>query len=372
MFGSYKEELDELREYLLSEIGMRPRYVSAFLSAYGRRMAKRLRKAEQMVQGKGLGRFATPVDRLGLLAGGVTDLGVAVVATAYRGYMGDLRRGKHVGTDVEKAIWAILDECRDDELSELDAGLAKHIGEHVEEKFPTLYGDVLRHERLLDDDDSPPIPITDNSAPAEGQPRKGQPTLEEPLFGDTGTKPSLVFMGSMPPEGSTPTLVIPFRDQSQGTAEIRYYGNPKTIGGEVGMPDLFKYPHLAVVRVIGDQNPRLIVRVEDGGFGPPMLCSLDQSGAHSHFGEWPKILDEECRDELSELDAPTCFIKKAIEIAGSQLPPGALSCPPWQQGQRVQRVIIACPSCSASLRVPKSRSGNIRCPSCRALFSAAT
>ena len=57
--------------------------------------------------------------------------------------MNDLRRGKHVGTDVEKAIWAILYECRDDELSELDVGLAKFIGEHVEEKFPTLYGDVL-------------------------------------------------------------------------------------------------------------------------------------------------------------------------------------------------------------------------------------
>lgn len=160
MFGSYKEELGELRNYLLSEIGMGPRYVSAFLSAYGRRMAKRLRKAEQIVQGKGLGRSATPFDRLGLLAGGVTDLGVAVVATAYRGYMGDLRRGKHVGTDVEKAIWAILDECRDDELRELDTGLAEYIAEHVEEKFPTLYGDVLRHERL--DNNAPPIPTTDD------------------------------------------------------------------------------------------------------------------------------------------------------------------------------------------------------------------
>lgn len=150
MFGSYKEELDDLREYLLSEIGMRPQYASAFLSAYGRRMAKRLRKAQQMIQGKGLGRFATPVDRLGLLAGRVNDLGVAVVATAYRGYMGDLRRGKHVGTDVEKAIWAILHECRDDELSELDAGLAAYIGEHVELKFPTLYGDVLGHAERLD------------------------------------------------------------------------------------------------------------------------------------------------------------------------------------------------------------------------------
>lgn len=338
MFGSYKEELDDLREYLLSETGMRPRYTSAFLSAYGRRMAKRLRKAKQTIQGKGLaGRFTSPADRMGLLAGGVLDLGVAVVAIAYGSYMGDLRRGKHVGTDVEKAIWAILYEHRDDELSELDAGLAQYIREHVKKKFPMLYDDILGHAERLDDDWQP-FPITDDGARPEGQPRKGQPILEEPPFGDPGTEPSLVFMGSMPLEGRSPTLVIPFGDRSQVDAEIKYYENPKTIGCAVGITDLFKYSHLAVVRVIGDQDARLIVRVEDGGFGPPMLCSLDQSGAHENFGEWPQIL-EGCRDEI-KLDESSpaaahadsfCFIKKAIEIARPRLPPGALDSPPWKR-----------------------------------------
>ena len=45
MFRSYAKELGELREHLLSEHRMRPRYTSAFLNAYGRRMAKRYRKA---------------------------------------------------------------------------------------------------------------------------------------------------------------------------------------------------------------------------------------------------------------------------------------------------------------------------------------
>ena len=142
VFGSYKKELDELREHLLSEsVGMRPRYASAFLTAYGRRMAKRYRKATRTAEsvmdapGSGLPQTIFALD--------ITDLNLAFVAAAYSGYMADLRRGKHVGTDVEKAIWAILDN-RSDLLRDLDDGLAEYIGDHSEEKFPTLYGDVLR------------------------------------------------------------------------------------------------------------------------------------------------------------------------------------------------------------------------------------
>ena len=78
-----------------------------------------------------------------ILALDLADLNLAFVAAAYRGYMADLRRGKHVGTDVEKPIWAILDNPSD-LLRDLDDGLAEYIGDHAEEKFPTLYGEVLR------------------------------------------------------------------------------------------------------------------------------------------------------------------------------------------------------------------------------------
>ena len=142
MFGSYRKEYDELREHLLSEsIGMRPRYASAFLSAYGRRMAKQYRKATQTSESI----MASPQSGLPqtILALDLTDLNIAFVAVAYTGYMADLRRGKHVGTDVEKAIWAILDN-RSDLLRDLDGGLAEYIGDHAEEKFPKLYGNVLR------------------------------------------------------------------------------------------------------------------------------------------------------------------------------------------------------------------------------------
>ena len=139
MFGSYKKEINDLREHLL--IDMHPRYASAFLNVYGKRMAKRYRKATKMSDSI----MASPQPSLPqtIVALDLTDLNLAFVATAYRGYMADLRRGKHVGADVEKAIWAILDN-RSDLLRDLDEGLGEYIEEHAKEKFPTLYGEVSR------------------------------------------------------------------------------------------------------------------------------------------------------------------------------------------------------------------------------------
>lgn len=141
MFRSYAKELSELREHLLSEHGMRPRYTSAFLNAYGRRMAKRYRKAVK-ISDSVMGSPQSGVEQT-LLAFELTDMNLVFVAAAYKGYMTDLRRGRHVGTDVERAIWAILHNCSS-LLSDLDEGLADYIEEHAEEKFPTLYGEVIQ------------------------------------------------------------------------------------------------------------------------------------------------------------------------------------------------------------------------------------
>ena len=56
------------------------------------------------------------------------DHEVVIVAQAYMAYMADLRRDKHVGTDVEKAIWAILSNGSD-LLDSIDSGLHQHIQE---------------------------------------------------------------------------------------------------------------------------------------------------------------------------------------------------------------------------------------------------
>ena len=55
--------------------------------------------------------------------------------------MTDLRRGKHVGTTVEKAIWAIL--ARSDLVEDLDRLFSEYIDDTHEEKFPGLFDEVF-------------------------------------------------------------------------------------------------------------------------------------------------------------------------------------------------------------------------------------
>ena len=109
--------------------------------------------------------------------------------------------------------------------------------------------------------------------------------------------PDLTFIESLPDSELSMPTKFKLRDLM-----ICYYENPKTLGEKVGIPALFKYPYVAVVSVVGKMDPHLIVRVEDGGFGTPMLCSLDPSGIHKNFGSW------------SQTDRDS-FIKKAMEIA---------------------------------------------------------
>ena len=161
--------------------------------------------------------------------------------------------------------------------------------------------------------------------------------------------PDLKFVGALPDSAVSMPTKHKLRDLM-----ICYYENPKTLGEKVGIPALFKYPHVAVVSVVGKRDPHLIVRLEDGGFDTPMLCSLDPSGTHRNFGSW------------SQTDRDS-FIKKAMEIASH-----SMASQTQDAGRRAQRVTIACPFCATSLRVPKSRSGKISCPSCHGLFDVIT
>jgi hypothetical protein len=56
--------------------------------------------------------------------------------------MGDLRRGKHVGTNIELTIWAILSN-RSDLIEDFDKSFSKYIYENHEERFPSLFDDVF-------------------------------------------------------------------------------------------------------------------------------------------------------------------------------------------------------------------------------------
>ena len=109
--------------------------------------------------------------------------------------------------------------------------------------------------------------------------------------------PDLTFVGTIPDSESSTPIEFKF-----GDFVIAYHENPKTLGETVGIPTMFTYPQLAVVKAPGATDPQLIVRVEASGMGVPMLCSLDPSGKHKNFGEWPHT------DQDS-------FVRKVAEIA---------------------------------------------------------
>ena len=168
---------------------------------------------------------------------------------------------------------------------------------------------------------------------------------------DRTQAPNLTFVGTIPDSDFSKPIEFKF-----GDVVIAYYENPRTLGEEVGIPPLFKYPQLAVVKAPSATDPRrLVVRVEASGIGVPRLCSLDPSGNHKVLDEW------------SNTDRDS-FVKKVAEIASHSLSPQSSH----GADQNTQRAIVECPSCRRSLRVPKFRSGRIRCPLCQHLFEAGT
>ena len=136
---TYDEEYRELHSHLTEEWEMKPQYAQAFLDAYKKSIGKMLAKGKK--RSSRVLESADPAARLFHVAY-VEDHNFALVAQAYRAYMSDLRRGRHVGTSVEKTIWAILVN-RSDLLEALDRPFSMYISESHEEMFPALFGEVF-------------------------------------------------------------------------------------------------------------------------------------------------------------------------------------------------------------------------------------
>jgi hypothetical protein len=140
LFKKYDDVYDELYDHLVNDWQMKDRYAKAFLDVYRKTLAK--------IHGEGKERMHqlrnsdNPEHRLLSVVAGGDQNNYALVAQAYMGYMADLRRGKHIDTDVELAIWAILSN-RSDLLETLDRAFARYIEEKTEEKFPKLFDTVF-------------------------------------------------------------------------------------------------------------------------------------------------------------------------------------------------------------------------------------
>ena len=97
----------------------------------------------------------------------------------------------------------------------------------------------------------------------------------------------------------------------------------------------------------------------------------------------PTILNEESpanSDALSwyrsaKFQFPTAFPTQPVTFSGSrekkkEINWTNMSPPPAEQN--AQRVTVKCPACDQAIRVPKGKSGKVRCPSCADLFEAST
>ena len=135
-FNSYDEEYSELFSHLTKNWQMKPHYAKAFLDTYKKNIGKMFSKGQKRMSQL---RDSSPLSYFAL---GVDAPDLVLVGQAYQAYMVDLRRGRHIGTPVEMAIWAILAN-RSDVLDGLDRGFSSYIDETYEEMFPGLLEEVF-------------------------------------------------------------------------------------------------------------------------------------------------------------------------------------------------------------------------------------
>ena len=137
-FGSKPDHFNDLMEYLVEHWHMRSRFAAAFLSAYRKDVSSTLEEGIKRTR-------AMNIPSVAMLAMGDDPRAMALVAQAYKGYLSDLRRGKHVRTDVEMAIWGILAN-RSDLVASVDRGFASFIDDNWEKQYPALFETVFTVE----------------------------------------------------------------------------------------------------------------------------------------------------------------------------------------------------------------------------------
>ena len=137
-FGKRNDYYPQLLEHLVEHWGMKTKYASAFLLEYRSQISKLhesgLKNIERLQSSNDPGQR--------LLAIASEPLDYALVGQAYQAYMTDLRSGRHISSDIELAIWAILSN-RGDLLSSIDRGFHEYIETTRSERFPDLFDKVF-------------------------------------------------------------------------------------------------------------------------------------------------------------------------------------------------------------------------------------
>ncbi len=163
-------------------------------------------------------------------------------------------------------------------------------------------------------------------------------------------QPATYFIAELPcPDHSKVVKAFQYNRYS-----ITYYRNPKSYGEVVAdIPPIYRYPQVAVIE--SQNEPISIIRTEVSLNGTIFLCSLSRNGDHRNYGPFLYA------------DAAS-FLKEVVEKV-STLDTNKNSGP---RDGAVERVIVNCPSCNSAFRVPKGKSGKVRCKTCGRLFETRT
>ena len=137
---SYDSEYRQLLEVLISEWHMKDHFARAFLDAYRRKIGKMVASGRKKAARV---RTANPGLEGTMLALDFDDPNLVITMQAYSAYRTDLRRGRFVGTDIEKTVWAIVAHPGNSLVERIDALFAEYIDDEHEKRFPGLFSEVF-------------------------------------------------------------------------------------------------------------------------------------------------------------------------------------------------------------------------------------
>jgi len=134
MFGLFKktDRYNELYDHLVYGWKMKSGFAAAFINEYRDSLSKQYEKGLTFHRQEIMSQDG---DGLEMILLSLRD--TTIVSQAYLSYMHDLRSGKHVGTNIEKAIWAILISRRKI-VATHNADFVEYLLESVDGKFPSL------------------------------------------------------------------------------------------------------------------------------------------------------------------------------------------------------------------------------------------
>ncbi len=150
MFNLFRktDRYNELYSHLVNSWGMKSGFASVYLNEYNHKLSKMYDKGYSFNRQWILSENQETVEQIFSSLRDSTLASQAVLA-----YRIDLRSGRHVGTNIEKAIWAIL-LYRIDLVEISDRGFAQYLLENQPRLFPGLMREIFdldAHRALLFD-----------------------------------------------------------------------------------------------------------------------------------------------------------------------------------------------------------------------------